>query len=211
MLTPDRVPRLHKLLWPTGMPGSTRVFALLDGARNAKVFGTVDASRQDKTCLFSATSRWYPTDLKWEVIGIAPYLLELDPDDKFTSGLLRNAWDDNWGIFLRAASSIDKLRRHLRQFLNIYTDAGKLLMFRYYDPRVLRVYLPTCNGEELRAFFGPVSAFLLPARDPDTAIRFSLSGRELLTCSWMRTVVSGWCLLPIIGFASKVRLKRPQI
>jgi hypothetical protein len=30
------------------------------------------------------------------------------------------------------------------------------LLFRYYDPRVLRVYLPSCRPSELETVFGPV-------------------------------------------------------
>jgi hypothetical protein len=35
------------------------------------------------------------------------------------------------------------------------------MLFRYYDPRVLSVYLPTCNPEEVTSLFGPVSRFLM--------------------------------------------------
>ena len=49
--------------------------------------------------------------------------------------------------------------RHFRQFLRVRDEAGREFFFRFYDPRVLRVYLPTCNSEELRTFFGPVELF----------------------------------------------------
>ncbi len=181
MLAPDRIQRLYEMLWPSTAPGALRVFAVLDGARDTKVFGAVDSSRQDKTCLYSVNAKWYLTDLKWDVIGISPYLLELDYEDSFTKTLLRDAWDNNWGVFIRTSGSIDKIRRHLRLYLNIFTESGKMLMFRYYDPRVLRVYLPTCTNEDLHNFFGPISAFILPARDPATAICYSVPGKELRT------------------------------
>lgn len=46
------------------------------------------------------------------------------------------------------------------------------MLFRYYDPRVLRVFLPTCNKEELTNFFGPIQAFVLEDTEEDTLIRF---------------------------------------
>jgi len=179
-MTIDRIEGLRKTLWPEGMPGYRRVFAVLDGAKDTAVFGAVDASRQDKTCLYSVNPRWLPADLAWNVVGIAPYLIELDPDEKSTNSLLRKAWEGNWGIFLRTAASIEALRRHLRHFLTAYTESGKMLMFRFYDPCVFRVYLPTCTPDELRIFFGPISAFIAPSRNPDRALRFCLSGTELV-------------------------------
>ena len=38
-----------------------------------------------------------------------------------------------------------RLRHHLKGFLRVRGESGQKMMFRYYDPRVLRVYLPTCN------------------------------------------------------------------
>ena len=50
---------------------------------------------------------------------------------------------------------------------------GENLYFRYYDPRVLRIYLPTCNQEEMATLFGPVTAYLLEDKDPDLLLRFT--------------------------------------
>lgn len=33
------------------------------------------------------------------------------------------------------------------------------MLFRFYDPRVLRLYLPTCTSTELEQVFGPVGTF----------------------------------------------------
>jgi hypothetical protein len=46
------------------------------------------------------------------------------------------------------------------------------LIFRYYDPRVLRVYLPTCWPAEVSTFFGPVSAFITGGDDPGEILEF---------------------------------------
>ena len=54
-------------------------------------------------------------------------------------------------------ATLEELRRHFRKFLKVEDPKGKSLIFRYYDPRVLRVYLPTCNAMELQTVFGPVN------------------------------------------------------
>ena len=53
-----------------------------------------------------------------------------------------------------------------------HDSEGKKLYFRYYDPRVLREYLPTCNEEELAAFFGPVVSYMMEDKDPMTLLDF---------------------------------------
>ena len=48
---------------------------------------------------------------------------------------------------------------------------GRLLLFRYYDPRVFRAYLPTCNTEEADAVFGPVQTYIMEDENSDTLLR----------------------------------------
>jgi hypothetical protein len=55
----------------------------------------------------------------------------------------------------------------------IYDDKGKPLYFRYYDPRVLRVYLPTCNESELEKVFGDVSHFIIEDDGGNAMIRYA--------------------------------------
>ena len=52
------------------------------------------------------------------------------------------------------------------------------LYFRYYDPRVLRVYLPTCDADELRTLFGPISR-LLCEDEEGGLLKFWLAGGQL--------------------------------
>jgi hypothetical protein len=170
---------LRATLWPDGLAGYTSVYAILDGGRDRKVFGSVDACRLNKTCLYSVNVRWYGEDLRWSTIGTAPYMVELDRDDRFTSELLEEGWHNHWGIFFRSDSSLEKLRKHFRRFLTVSDQRGKKLLFRYYDPRVLRAYLPTCRREELEALFGPVSAFVTSGSEPETAYEFRFSGSRL--------------------------------
>jgi hypothetical protein len=55
----------------------------------------------------------------------------------------------------------------------VKTEDGKELYFRFYDPRVLRVFLPTCSPRETTGFFGPIKSFLLEDDPPQTLLRFT--------------------------------------
>lgn len=52
------------------------------------------------------------------------------------------------------------LRQHFRRFTEVeFEDDGRLVMFRFYDPAVLRTWLASCNSNELATIFGPIRAF----------------------------------------------------
>jgi Domain of unknown function (DUF4123) len=172
--------RLYKALWTEGVLGSEKLFGVLDGARSTKVFAAVDGSHQDKYCLYSGQKRWPGDDLSWNLIGIAPYLVELEKTDDLTHYLLRHGWGEHWGIFCRSEASITTLRTHFRGLLLVRTELDRKLLFRFYDPRVLRHYLPSCTASELRAVFGPVTAFILPGTGSGTATQFRFDGSSLL-------------------------------
>jgi len=65
----------------------------------------------------------------------------------------------------------EELARHLQRFLLVLLPDGNKWFFRYYDPRILQVYLPTCQPVELEEFFGPVRGFaVLDAEHQKTAV-----------------------------------------
>jgi hypothetical protein len=49
------------------------------------------------------------------------------------------------------------------------------MLFRYYDPRVLRAFLPTCTLEEANTFFGPVDAFVAEGHAGESLLRFRVT------------------------------------
>jgi hypothetical protein len=148
--------KILSTLWPASLTSRTEVLTILDAARDDRIFGAVDACRLEKQCLYSG-------DLPWQLQMAAPYLVKLERQDKFTRYVIDNGWGNSWGVFLRTETSIRELRRHLRGFLRVRDEAGRRMIFRYYDPRVLRAYLPTCWPEELETVFGPVESYLMEA------------------------------------------------
>ena len=75
-------------------------------------------------------------------------------------------WGRRWGIFLTSTQPLKDLRRHLRRFLVVEDDRrGEQLYFRFYDPEVLRVFLPTCLPGQAAELFSDVDAFLCEGAD----------------------------------------------
>ncbi|HKR05898.1 MAG TPA: DUF4123 domain-containing protein, partial [Bacteroidia bacterium] len=86
-----------------------------------------------------------------------------------------------WGIFAISNLSIDELIIHLRKFLNVNSADDKEIGFRLHDPRVLRVFLPTCDAEELKKIFGPVKMYAMESEDSNFIIQFEILKNHLVS------------------------------
>jgi Domain of unknown function (DUF4123) len=168
---PDKV--IDKM-WPLQSDEDTKLYAVLDGARNDAIYPGITQSDCEFECL-------YLGELEEDVAQSAPYLIQLDRDKEFTHWLVREGWGDSWGIFIQATIPFKDLKRHLRKFLMVYDPNHKPLYFRYYDPRVLRIYLPTCNAQELGIVFGQIKGYVLEDQNSDTLLRFANNSGTLAT------------------------------
>jgi hypothetical protein len=149
------------------------LYAMLDGA---SVPGLLARLRSDPglevECLFRG-------ELDAGMAEAAPYLVKLDPDSEFARWLVGTGWGQHWGTFVTSRQGFLKLRHHLRALTLVYRRDGTPLYFRYYDPRVLRIFLPTCTAAQLKQMFGPVDAFLAESETGDSLSIYRLSGEEL--------------------------------
>jgi hypothetical protein len=147
----------------------TNVFAVLDGASIPGLLDKLHASqRPEFECLYSG-------EIKPDLAETAPYVVRLEEKSEFTAWVVGQGWGKHWGIFALASADFKTMRGHLRRFLMVHDSNATALYFRYYDPRVLRTYLPTCNPDELERFFGPISSFLIEDEQPEKALRFEIT------------------------------------
>jgi hypothetical protein len=165
--------RLKEIIWPSPDDRlAGEAYALLDAARDSRIYHTLRRSSVDSCCLYSGT-------LPRAIEEVAPYLVALARDSDFTRQLFDLTWGNSAAIFLTSSAFLQDLRRHLRRLLTVEDEDGRKLIFRFYDPRVLRVYLPTCNEEELRLVFGPVDRYVVEGSSPGILVAFRRAGGGL--------------------------------
>ncbi len=109
---------------------------------------------------------------KAELTLFAPYLVSLPPWSKLLEKLVSKGWGKSWGIYLTCNLPFREVRHHFRHFLMVNMPDGGQVYFRFYDPRVLRVYLPMCTPEEIYQFFGPVGRFAAEDEKPESLLEF---------------------------------------
>jgi hypothetical protein len=172
-MDPTTRARITSILWPAGTRTLTSVWALLDLARDPRIHPLLVESRLEFLCLYAGR-------LSRRLELAAPHMVELLPGHWFVDRLLDEGWGRSWGVFVTIQDPTI-LRRHLRRFLKVRDEAGRSLLFRFYDPRVLRVYLPTCRPDELAQVFGSIASYLTEGEDGATLIEFRFDGAQLLT------------------------------
>jgi hypothetical protein len=163
-MTPEIEEGIRERLWSEGS-GDMAVHVILDAARDDRIYASVQASGTDWVCLYSGR-------IPGELAKVAPYLVKLSKKHAFTDSVIRNGWGESWGIFFRSNAPLEELRKHFHGLLTVINDEGNRMVFRYYDPRVFRVYLPTCNSDELKTVLGPVAAFMTEDRDASVMVEF---------------------------------------
>src|SRR5579864_2226902 len=108
--------------------------------------------------------------------AVAPYLAKVDAG--LLAWIAENLDGTPWGIFVFAKTDLLAVHKHFRHFLIVQLHDGKQWFFRFYDPRILTTYLPSCNGAELKQFFGPVRGFGVAAEDNMTVIEMAAGAAE---------------------------------
>src|SRR5437868_9415048 len=130
-MTKQRMNAIREGIWPSAFGG--HVWMIVDAAWDRRIYDMLATTYLEKSCLYSGN---LPAELK----AAAPHLLRLENNDWSAEKFIDLGWGNSWGVFLRCDTSLDRLRNHLRGFLTVRDARGARLLFRYYDPRVLRVY-----------------------------------------------------------------------
>ncbi|WPB77570.1 DUF4123 domain-containing protein [Archangium violaceum] len=157
-------------------PGS--LFALLDAARDERILELLRESVEEYRSLYEGP--------QGEVLAeVAPYLVRLPKDSRLLQSLVGEGWGRSWGVFLCCEQqSLKELSRHFRHFLMVQGPEGKPLYFRFYDPRVLGVFLSTCGAPDALRFFGPIRAFLLEGYEPGVMRRLRVHSEGVWDETW---------------------------
>ena len=170
-MTLTRTDQILQVLFPEKGQSTHSIWMILDGARDDRIYNFLRTCNLDYACLYSGN---LPIELRY----VAPYLLELPYNSKTARELIDLAWGNSWGVFL-SIEDMSKLRPHLRKFLKVKDESGNKLIFRYYDPRVLRVFLPICTNEQLKEIFGPIESYWTEGENEEGMLEYRLDGISL--------------------------------
>lgn len=171
-MTSQQVEKLGGRLWPDD--GCT-TFALLDGAGIPDLIDRLQqAPGLEFECLFSG-------EQEAGVAEVAPYIARLEAGSEFARWAM-GGWGQRRGIFVRVPSDVELpvLRRHFRKLNMVYGPDGNSMLFRYYDPRVLWMFLSACERGQVNVVFGPVSSYIFEGNAENEGVTISVLDGELV-------------------------------
>jgi hypothetical protein len=170
--SPARTSSVHDCVIQALQEQKGSVYAILDAARDPLILARLFDCTEEHQSLYEGTKGD-------ELMAFAPYLVALPRGSAFLETIVREGWGKCWGVYLTCEEPFKEVRKHLRHFLMVQMEAGKQVYFRFYDPRVLRVFLPTCNTQETIEFFGPIRQWLVEGDDPAEVQILSVESRRL--------------------------------
>ena len=141
------------------------LYALVDAAREP---GGPEQAEKSGVAFESLFAGQAGSDLA----HVAPYIVEFRPRSTFGQWWF-GKWGGSAGVLIETRASLAELRRHFRTLLIVGGEDGDKYYFRFYDPRVLRTFLPTCDAAQVKEFFGPVRLFICEDEDPGSLLVFS--------------------------------------
>lgn len=148
------------------------VYAIVDGASAEGLLDKLAKTETNYKCLFSG-------DLSPELASASPYLIQMEKNSPVFEWLV-SAWGEHYGIYAIVPNTVEfeVVRKHFRTFLLVVGPDKKQIFFRYYDPRVFRVYLPTCDMKEANFVFGPLHSYVLEGENNEI-LKFWLNTDEI--------------------------------
>lgn len=154
------------------MPANNN-YILLDSARLENQIDHAKKLNKEHQCLYKGQS-------EEDLAAVAPYLFSYESETEFAKWFTEKCWGDACGVLLSSKFPFEEVHKHFRKFLLVKTEEGEELYFRFYDPRVLRIFLPTCDKEQVLDFFGPIEYFITEGETKEEAIVFRQKNGELI-------------------------------
>ena len=167
----QQVNEIQEQLWQTNEKGiEPTVYAILGGAIDKQIEKIIRLGSLKNACLIDGK-------LSYEMAVVAPYMVRLEKDHPQTIEILQKGWGNSWGIFAITypPATLINIRHNFKKIAMVTLPDEKRAYFRYYDPRVMRPYLPTCTIDEANQVFGHISEFVVEGEEAGTVHRFKRS------------------------------------
>ena len=150
------------------------VFGILDPALDPALYAHATRLEPHRArCL-------YQGKLHPDVKAVSPHLVELTPDDPLAAAWATTGRGANWGVMIESSAGLHKVWRRVRHFTQAtLPDGTGPLLFRFWDPRVLRVYMPLIEPEQLSAWFEDIDVWRIESEDGQGWDRYSAPGGVL--------------------------------
>lgn len=152
------------------------LFAVVDAARDPAIYPALRRLQQSGAEVIPL----YQGQAMAELASVGPYLVGLGTDKTVFDWIWTEGWGKAWCILIWSLVSTDVLRDHLRRHTKVRTDDGGMLLFRFYDPRVMRAIIPQLDAAQQRDLFGPIARITVEGEDPRRVTHYVNRGTRVV-------------------------------
>lgn len=148
------------MILPRGFFDSGRTFLLIDGAKVENLSEIIYKEIPDASC----DSLYRGTELA-DMSEISPWLVQADPESSLFSKCFDDWMNRGVAIALQADAAFDELVTHFRGLVIGTLASGDEVVFRFYDPEIVRQLLsPDTQNENAKRLLGPCHAVAVQDR-----------------------------------------------
>ena len=134
----------------------TRSYLLLDSSQIPDLYARLFQMAQN-----TIPHALYLTTRYADLASVGPVLVAVKPN-----GPLARAFSEEWqaraGIWLETVADEADLIAHLRSLIHVQLEGDVSALFRFYDPRITRLWLANLMDAERDRLMGPVRCIRLP-------------------------------------------------
>lgn len=151
MLTAEQLIFIQNMLFKNA---NENIYAIVDGAACPDLRFKIYDWQPVYACLWSGV-------LEPDLEEVAPYMVKLEKGNAFTEWLMSNGHQSNWNIFVESSLNPLAFRKQIRKLNLVRSPDGKNMVFRFYDPRVLKSFVQMLTDEQFEVFYKGISQFFI--------------------------------------------------
>jgi len=149
------------------------VFGLLDAARSESILTLLQRHAQrtshqvhtpperHKPVSNNIYQSLYVDAMEIQCADQGPFLFQAPGNSDLVKTVVAEGWGQAWGMFILSSLHFAQLWRHFRKLIMVEMPQGGTAFFRFYDPRVLSVLLPTCDPRQLESIIPAGTEFIM--------------------------------------------------
>ena len=150
---------------------AARWYAVVDTAQDPALHGLVTRCAEH-ACIVSG-------ELDPVLAAALPWVVALDPHEPLTREWRSLGEGRNWGIMMQSAMPLGQVRLLFKTFLNTMLPDGRMVLFRFYDPRVFRAFIRAAKPQERAEWFRGIARYSVESEQPGQYHDFTLRDGQL--------------------------------
>jgi hypothetical protein len=109
-----------------------------------------------------------------QLAAALPWVIALDPREPLVARWHSEGEGRNWGILVQSPMTLGHVKLLFKKFINAQLPDGRVVLFRFYDPRVFRTFIRAAQPAERAPWFRGITHYSVESERPGHYHDFTL-------------------------------------